>query len=390
MASTRPQRPKQATLDHLHDFVRAATLMLRRGNAPLTSHGALRKSLHKSEGIPPSSLIHSLETLERVYGGELISQGPPRLTALGMRVFLNARRVLAVYLEGRRTVALDRTPEEVTVAASQAALQWVLAKPLALWLRERRELAESATLVREERRKEEARLVRLFERRLDQTAGEGVSLPQALAAVERLAARQPELPDAVIRVREQVFDDTVDDLRTGSVDLGIAAKPLQGSWGGVQYFRLMGGIETKLASGPGDGLPNKVRLSDLGDKPLCLVASDRDGVLAGHELAQREGVDRLVVEHYSSAVALILTGAVYGFLPDLPGFRASGLSFHEFAPAEWLPVREIGMWVNPSLPMKGTTRHLLEFLAGESSGLAVSKKDRADLRRWLADRPPTH
>lgn len=390
MASSRPQRPKQATLDHLHDFVQAATQMLRRGNAPFTSPGALRKSLHKSQGIPPSTLIHALETLGRVYGGELISQGPPRLTALGMQVFLNARRVLAVYLEGRRAVSLDRSPEGVTVAASQAALQWVLAKPLDRWLKKRRELAERAALVREGRRQEEARLVRLFERRLDQTAVEAVSLPQALAAVEQLAARPPELLDAVIRVREQVFDDTVDDLRTGSVDLGIAAKPLQGSWAGAQYFRLMGGIETKLACGPGGGLPNKVRLSDLGDKPLCLVASDLDGVLAGHKLAQREGVDRLIVEHYSSAVALILTGAVYGFLPDLPDFRESGLSFHEFTSAERLPVREIGVWVNPSLPMKGTTRHLLEFLAGESSGLAVSKKDRADLLRWLADRPLTH
>lgn len=390
MASSRSQRPKQATIDDLEVFVQTATLMLTRGNAPFTSQGALLTNLHEAGVVAPSTWIHTMKALKRVYGEDLVSRGPPRLTALGMRVFLNARRVLAVYLEGRRTVALDRTPEEVTVAASQAALQWVLAKPFALWLRERRELAKSATLVREERRKEEARLVRLFERRLDQTAGEGVSLPQALAAVERLAARQPELPDAVIRVREQVFDDTVDDLRTGSVDLGIAAKPLQGSWDGVRYFRLMGGIETKLACGPGGGLPNKVRLSDLGDKPLCLVASDLDGVLAGHKLAQREGVDRLVVEHYSSAVALILTGAVYGFLPDLPDFRASGLSFHEFTPAERLPVREIGIWVNPSLPMKGTTRHLLEFLAGESSGLAVSKKDRADLCRWLDNRPPTH
>jgi DNA-binding transcriptional LysR family regulator len=390
MSSSRSQRPKQATIDDLEVFVQTATLMLTRGNAPFTSQGSLRTSLHEAGVVAPSTWIHTMKTLKRVYGGDLISQGPPRLTALGMRVFLNARRVLAVYLEGRRAVSLDRSPEEVTVAASQAALQWVLAKPLALWLKKRRELAETATRVREDRRQEEARLVRLFERRLDTTAGEGVSLPEALSAVERLAARPPELLDAVIRVREQVFDDTVEDLRTGSVDLGIAAKPLQGSWAGVQYFRLMGGIETKLACGPGGGLPEKVRLSDLGDKPLCLVASDRDGVLAGHKLAQREGVDRLVVEHYSSAVALVLTGAVYGFLPDLPGFRASGLSFHEFTPAERLPVREIGVWVNPSLPMKGTTRHLLEFLAGEPSGLAVSKRDRADLCRWLDNRPRTH
>lgn len=387
MASSRVQRPKQASLDHLHHFVQAATLMLTRGNAPFTSAAAMRTRLYELEGISPSTLIDAMKALQRVYGGDLISDGPPRLTALGLRVFLNARRLLAVYLEGRMSVALDRAPEEVTLAASQAALQWVLAVPLALWLNERRELAKTASLVREDRRREEARLVRLFEKRLDKTAVEGVSLPQALSAVEQLAARPPGLQDAVVRVREQVFADTVDDLRTGKVDVGIAAKPLHGSWDGVRYLRLMGGIETKIACGPSDDLPKKVRLSDLGDKPLCLVASDREGLLAGREPAQREGVDRLVVEHYSSAAALILSGAVYGLLPDLPGFRTVGLSFREFESAERLPVREIGVWLNPALPLKATTRHLLEFLAGESSGLPVSKSDRAALLRQLQQSP---
>jgi DNA-binding transcriptional LysR family regulator len=381
MPASRPLRQKQATIDDLRIFVDTATLMLRQHSAPFTTHGALRTKL-KAEGVAaPSTWIHTIETLAAVYGGELISPGKPRLTPLGMRVFLNARRVLATYVEGR--VAPDRTPEHVTLAVSQSVLHLLLAHPLGLWLGERKKLAQSAGSALVERRREEDRLVRLFETRLDESTEPGLTLQKALDGVEQFAARPPIPVSSVIRVREQVFTDTVHDLRVGNVDIGIAAKPLHGSWDGVAYCRLIGGITTKVACHPGCSLPKKPRFADLHDKPLCLVASDLDGLLAGRKLPLPEGMDRLVVEHYSSAAALIRTGAAYGLLPALDRVESRDLKLHDMHHSECLPEREIGIWVNPSVPLKDTARHLLEFLISEASELPVRRGDREELTEWL-------
>ncbi|MEO2091057.1 MAG: hypothetical protein ABGY75_16425 [Gemmataceae bacterium] len=381
MSASRSQRSKQATIDDLRILVDTATLMLRQHRAPFTTHGALRTKLKEQGVSAPSTWIHTMETLAAVYGGELISPGKPRLTPLGMRVFLSARRVLAAYVEGR--VAPDRTPEHVTLAVSQSVLHLLLARPLGLWLGERKKLAQRAASAIEERRREEDRLVRLFETRLDEPADPGLTLQTALAEVEQFAARPPIPADSVIRVREQVFAETVHDLRVCNVDVGIAAKPLHGSWDGVAYCRLIGGIKTKVAGHPGCSLPKKPRFADLDDKPLCLVASDLDGLLAGRKLPLPEGVDRLVVEHYSSAAALIRTGAVYGLLPALDRVESGDLKLHDMHHSECLPEREIGVWVNPSVPLNGTARHLLEFLISEASELPVLKEDREELTEWL-------
>ncbi len=385
MSASRSQRPKQATIDDLQIFADTATLLLTQHNAPFVTHGALRTKLQEDGVAAPSTWIHAMGALAAVYGGELIRPGKPRLTALGMRVFLNARRVLATYAEGR--AALERSPEKVTLAVSQTVLHFVLATPLGKWLGERQKLARNLASALDERRREEERLVRLFETRLDESAEPGLTLRKALAEVEQFAARPPIPPDSVIRIREQVFADILDDLRAGTVDVGIAAKPLHGSWDGVEYCRLIGGIQTKVVCGPESTLPEKVRYADLNDKPFCLVASDLDGLLAGHKPLQPDGMDRLVVDHYSSAAALIRTEAVYGFLPDLPGFRSSGLRFHDLDPSDLLSQREIGVWVHPTMPLKATARHLLNFLASEAAGLAVKPRDRAALTRLLNARP---
>lgn len=229
-----------------------------------------------SSSYSKSNVFRALDELRKVYGRQLVNRNTVTMTSEGETVYAWARELLQLHARGQRWPIGER--EQIRIGTSNWLLNFVLPD----------------------------------------------LLPPYLQHQARRKRRDPTIPDVDLVFSEYDVERLLVDLRKGAVHAGIAAIFPGGSWPDLVAETVRPGVATVMIASsehPRWGAvmrtgTQEVALAEVAIDTVCVLDADLYRVLSGLP-RPRPRRNRILVESYVSVVALVRTGAVVGFVPQL-------------------------------------------------------------------------
>jgi DNA-binding transcriptional LysR family regulator len=296
--------------------------------AAAAAQGANYKSLRELAGKMPyaaSYLFRCLEELRKVYGQPLVNQDNVMLTPAGEAILAWAKELLALHARGRQWPIGGR--ERVVIGTSNLILSLVLPEIVRDFLKER----------------------------------------------PRRKGKDPDLSDLDLTFLESDVEQVILALQQGKIHAAIRGLPLTGRLPGLSIETLQEEIATIMIASPaherwGHDTRNRrtdVTMKELATETVCLVAADQYELLAGLPRPKRGG-SRIVVENYSSLVALVRAGAAVGFLPQLHHRSAMTTPAYEgltvYGLEDEIPLRTLAILSRSKEDLPEAAKRFLDFV----------------------------
>ena len=262
------------SIDSLRVFVELGERMKAKADQGMSFASLSEAADSMSSSYSKSNVFRALEDLRKVYGRQLVNRSTVALSAEGEAVYAWARSLLHLHAKGRQWPIGER--ERIVIGTSNWILNFVLPEPVRIYLDDR----------------------------------------------AKRKCQNPSLLDVDLSFGEYGVEQMLAALRKGTLHAGLAAVFSAGSWPDLTAETVRPQVATVMIASSqherwgAQKHRKEIGLAELAGETLCVLEADLYTVLPGLP-EPRAGGSRILVQNYASVVALVRTGGVVGFIPQL-------------------------------------------------------------------------